>query len=142
MLMLILGALSFLAFWALGVRYFYALALLAGVSNIIPILGPLLTVILAGLVAATDSGLKVLGVLIFYLIYQQAEEAYLTPRIMESTVDLPAVAVVVALAVGGGLAGILGALVAVPSAALIGTVINEYMLACDRPEEVEYRRAG
>jgi predicted PurR-regulated permease PerM len=69
-----------------------------------------------------------LGVLIFYLVYQQVENSYLTPRIMKSSVGLPAVAVIVALAIGGELAGILGAIVAVPTAALVSTVVNEYIV--------------
>jgi len=60
------------------------------------------------------------------LIYQQIETAYLTPRIMRSEVGLTGVAVVVSLAVGGALAGVLGALVAVPTAAMLDTVIDEY----------------
>ncbi|HEX8926859.1 MAG TPA: AI-2E family transporter, partial [Terriglobales bacterium] len=97
MLMLILGSSSFVVFWALGIRYFYALALFAALANFVPILGPILTVILAGAVAAMDSWMKLLGVVVFYLVYQQIENSYLTPHIMKSTVELPAVSVIVAL---------------------------------------------
>ena len=128
LLMLILGGYSFALFLILQVRYFYVLALFAGVANIIPILGPIISVIVAGLVAALDSWTKLLGVLIGYAVYQQVENAYLSPRIMESTIKIPAVTVIVALAIGGGLAGIWGALVAVPSAALISTFIDEYLV--------------
>jgi predicted PurR-regulated permease PerM len=126
LLMLILGSASTIVFGLLHIRYFYALGVFAGVANFIPVLGPVATVIVAGLVAALDSWTKALGVLIFYLIYQQVESAYLTPRIMRATVDLPGVAVVVALMIGGQLAGFAGALVAVPTAAILATVLNEY----------------
>ncbi|HEX8926455.1 MAG TPA: AI-2E family transporter, partial [Terriglobales bacterium] len=113
--------------WALGIRYFYALALFAALANFVPILGPIVTVILAGAVAAMDSWMKLLGVIVFYLVYQQIENSYLTPHIMKSTVELPAVSVIVALAIGGALAGIPGAMIAVPTAALIATIVSEYL---------------
>jgi predicted PurR-regulated permease PerM len=128
MLMLILGSASALVFGLLGIRYFYALAVFAGLANFVPILGPVATVVVAGLVAALDSWEKVLGVIIFYLVYQQIENAYLTPRIMRAEVDLPGIAVIIALTIGGELAGLLGAIVAVPTAALIATIIAEYLV--------------
>jgi predicted PurR-regulated permease PerM len=141
LLMLILGSYSFVLFLILKVRYFYALALFAGVANIIPILGPIISVVVAGVVAAIDSWVKLVGVVVGYLIYQQVENAYLSPRIMESTVKISAVAVVVALAIGGELAGILGALVAVPSAALVSTLIDEYWVNREK-SQAEYRKAS
>ncbi|MGH9502836.1 MAG: AI-2E family transporter [Terriglobales bacterium] len=128
LLMVILGSSTALVLGLLHVRYFYALAVFAGVANFIPVVGPVATVVLAGTVAAFDSWLKLLGVIAFYLIYQQVENAYLSPRIMQATVGLPGVAVIVALVVGGALAGVLGALVAVPTAALMATIIDEYFV--------------
>lgn len=125
-LMFILGSLTAVVLGLLGVRYFYLVAVFAGLANFVPILGPIATVILAAMLAALDSWTKVLGVGIFYFVYQQVENAYLTPRIMRSTVDLPGIAVIVALALGSELGGILGAVVAVPTAALVGTLVNEY----------------
>ncbi len=145
MLMLILGAASAVTFGLLHVRYFYALAVFAGLANFVPILGPVATVLVASLVAALDSWTKVLGVVIFYAVYQQIENSYLTPRIMKSTVDLPAVTVVAALLIGGELAGLLGAIVAVPTAALIATVINEYLVQPDernKSESIPLRKAS
>lgn len=132
-LMLILGSAAFVVFGLMGLKYFYLLAVLAGLANIIPIVGPIVTVVLASLVAATDSWTKVAGVLVFYLIYQQVENAFLTPRIMKSTVDLPPVAVIVALALGGSVAGIAGALVAVPTAAWVAVLIDEYVVKENEP---------
>jgi len=133
LLMLILGGSSTIVFGLLGIRYFYALGVFAGLANFVPVLGPIATVIVAGLVAAIDSWMKVLGVSIFYLVYQQVENAYLTPHIMRSTVGLPGVAVLAALVIGSELAGVVGAVVAVPSAALISTFIDEY--AANRREQ-------
>jgi predicted PurR-regulated permease PerM len=130
-LMLILGCSSALAFGLLKVKYSYALAVLTGLANIVPIAGPLFTIVLAGAVAAIDSFGKLIGVLVFYAVYQQVENTFLTPNIMHSTVDLPPLAVIVALILGGSLAGIVGALVAVPTAALIAVLLDEYLVYHD-----------
>lgn len=127
-LMLILGVLSTITFAILKIKYFSALGFLAGLLNIVPIVGPLVSVALAALVAGLDSWPKLLGVLIFYVVYQQIENAYLTPRIMRASVDLPALAVIIALSVGGVLAGILGAMVAVPTAAWVAVLVDEYLV--------------
>lgn len=127
-LMLILGCVSLATFWALKIKYFYALAVFAGLANIVPIIGPLASLTLAGTVAAFDSWTKLAGVLVFYFVYQQIENAFLTPRIMRTTLDLPPLAVIIALSFGGALAGILGALVAVPTAALVAVILDEYLV--------------
>src|SRR5256885_16632619 len=88
-------------------------------------IGPIVTVVLASAVAAIDSFAKVLGVVIFYAVYQQTESAFLTPRIMKSTVDLPGSAVPVALAVGCEGGGLVGAPGSVPTAALAGGPMGE-----------------
>jgi len=128
LLMLIHGVAATLAFWLLGVRYFYVLGVLAAIFNIIPVLGPVLTLISAGLVAALDSFGKVLGVTAFYLIYHNLESIFLNPRIMKARVHLPAVAIIIAIVIGEAVAGILGVLIAVPTAALISEIISEYLI--------------
>jgi predicted PurR-regulated permease PerM len=135
MLMLILGTSSLIVFASLHLKYFYALAAFAGMANIIPIVGPIAAVTVASVVALLDSPTKLLGVLAFFALYQQCETAFLTPKIMKSTVDLPALAVIISLSLGGALAGVLGALVAVPTAALCAVLIDEYLV--QRPERAE-----
>jgi predicted PurR-regulated permease PerM len=84
--------------------------------------------LLASTVAAFDSPHKLVGVLIFYAVYAQVESGFLSPRIMKSTVDLSPLAVIIALVLGGSLAGVLGALVSVPTAALISVFAEEYLV--------------
>jgi predicted PurR-regulated permease PerM len=127
MLMGILGTAATVTFGVMGLPYFYLLGVFAGLANIVPLLGPLVTVVVAGLVALTQSPWDVLGVVIFYLAYQQVENAFLTPKIMKSQVQLPSAVVIIALLIGGELAGIAGALVAVPSAVLAAELANEYL---------------
>ena len=131
-LMLILGSLSCIAFALLHLKYFVALALLAGLLNIIPIVGPVVAVTLASIVALVDSPPKLIGVLLFFLLYQQLETGFITPRVMKFSVDLPPLAVIISLMLGGALAGVLGALVAVPTAALCAVIIDEYLVKKDK----------
>jgi predicted PurR-regulated permease PerM len=133
-LMLILGLCSLIVFELLHVRYAYALAVLMGVLNIIPIVGAMVSMALVLLAAATDSWEKVLGVSIFYAIYAQVETSYLTPRIMKSSVDLPALGVLVALLIGSKLAGVVGAMVSVPTAVLVSVLVQEYIVQRDAKE--------
>jgi len=128
LLMLILGVCASVTFWLLHLRYSFALGVLAGAMNIVPFIGPLTSFLLAVTVAAFDGWSKVVGVLIFYAIYQQIEQAWLTPRIMNYSVNLPPLAVIIALSLGAALAGVLGALVAVPTAALVAVMLDEYLV--------------
>jgi predicted PurR-regulated permease PerM len=125
-LMLILGVSSTIVFGLLHVRYFVLLGFLMGLFNIIPIAGGAITITLAALVAALDSWPKMAGVILFYVIYVNIENAILTPRIMRSSVNLMGLTVLVALLLGTALAGVVGALVSVPTAALITVLLEEY----------------
>jgi predicted PurR-regulated permease PerM len=144
-LMLILGLSSLIVFVLLKIRYAYALAVLMGALNIIPIVGAMVSMALVLLAAATDSWEKVLGVAIFYAIYAQVETSYLTPRIMKSSVDISALGVLVALLMGSKLAGVIGAMIAVPTAVLVSVLIQEYLVQHDEhvplPEVVPVKAA-
>jgi predicted PurR-regulated permease PerM len=130
-LMLILGICSTIVFGLLHVRYFFLLGVLMGLLNIIPVAGGAVTILLAAGVAATDSWAKMAGVLIFYAVYVQVENGYLTPKIMRSSVNLMGLSVLIALIAGTALAGIVGALVSVPTAALVAVLMDEYMVQKD-----------
>lgn len=125
-LMLIIGVCSTIAFALLRVRYAYALGVIMGLFNLVPVAGALVSVSLVVLVAALDSWGKVAGVLIFYFVYLQVENTWLTPRIMKTQVDLAGLTILIALLIGSSLAGIIGAMVAVPTAVLVAVVLKEY----------------
>jgi predicted PurR-regulated permease PerM len=127
-LMLILGVASTIVYVSLGVRYAYALGFLTGLLNIIPVVGAAVCIGLALLVAAIDSWGRVIGVAVFYVIYLNLENSFLIPRIMKSRVDLPGWAILVALLIGSSLAGVLGAMVSVPTAVLVAALLDEYLV--------------
>jgi len=102
-----------------------------GLFNIIPIAGGVITIVIAALVAALDSWTKMAGVLIFYIVYVNLENAVLTPRIMRHSVNLMGLTILVALLFGTALAGVVGALVAVPTAALVAVLLDEYAVHHD-----------
>ena len=131
LLMLTLGICSTIVFAFLHVRYFFLLGVLMGLMNIVPIAGGVITILLVGAIAALDSWTKMAGVFLFYLVYVNVENAYLTPRIMRSSVDLMGLTVLIALIAGTELVGIVGALVAVPTAALIAVLTEEYLVHKD-----------
>ena len=127
-LMLILGVTSTAVYLLLHVRYAYALGVLTGLLNIIPVIGAAVCVALAILVAALDSWGRVIGVATFYVIYLQVENSYLAPRIMKRSVGLPALSILLALLLGSALEGIPGAMVSVPTAVLVAVLIDEYLV--------------
>jgi len=124
----IIGATTAIGLGVMGVPYFFVLALIAAVGEMIPIVGPLLSAIPAIAVAFTVSPGLALGVAIFFFVQQQLENAVLVPKLMGQTVGLSAVTVILSLLVGGELLGLVGALLAVPTAAIIQVLFEELYL--------------
>jgi predicted PurR-regulated permease PerM len=91
-------------------------------------LGVIVSIVLAVLVAALDSWGRVLGVFLFFLIWMQIENSWLIPRIMKHRVQLPALAILVALLLGSAVEGVVGALVAIPTAVLVAVLLDEYLV--------------
>lgn len=121
----IIGVTTAIGLGLLGIPFFYVLALIAGIGELIPVIGPILSAIPALAIAATISWKKALFVLIFFIIQQQFENHILVPKVMERQVGVSPVMVILALLIGGNLLGILGALLAVPTVAIIQVVFNE-----------------
>lgn len=123
-LMLAVGVFTFLGLSLLGVRYALALAIIAGILEIVPIIGPIVSAIPAVIVALTVSPLLAVFTAVLYVVIQQLENHLLVPNIMRKSVNLDALAVIIALMVGGRLMGIWGSLLAVPLLAAAQIVIT------------------
>jgi predicted PurR-regulated permease PerM len=121
----IIGATSALGLWLLGVPFFYVLALIAGIGELIPVVGPILSAIPAVAVASSISLKTMLFVIIFFVVQQQFENHVLVPKVMARQVGVSAVTVIVSLLIGGKLLGIVGALLAVPTAAILQVLFTE-----------------
>jgi predicted PurR-regulated permease PerM len=131
----VIGVSAAVGLYALGVPYFYVLALVAAFGEMIPVVGPVLSAIPAVAVGFTVSPQTGLFVLIFFLAQQQVENHVLVPKIMSRQVGVSAVTVIIALLIGGSLLGIIGAILAVPSAAILQVVIEELLDERDRLQE-------
>jgi predicted PurR-regulated permease PerM len=121
----IIGTTAAIGLFFLGVPYFYVLALIAGVGELIPIVGPILSAIPAIAVAFTVSPTLALGVAAFYFAQQQLENHVLVPKVMSRQVGLSASFVIIALLIGGSLLGIVGAILAIPTAAILQVMFEE-----------------
>ena len=125
LLAVIIGSTSAIGLWLLGIPYFYVLALISGIGEMIPVVGPILSAIPAVAVAASVSFKKVLLVVVFFVVQQQFENHVLVPKVMERQVGVSAVVVIIALLIGGSLLGIVGAILAVPTAAILHVLFQE-----------------
>jgi predicted PurR-regulated permease PerM len=125
-LCLIIGSLSFVGYGLMGVRFWPLLGLWAGITEIIPIVGPWLGGIPAVAIAATQSWDKAVMVAIFVVLLQFLENSVLVPRVMRGAVGLSALTVFVAILAGTQYLGVIGALLAIPIAAAIQVVVSEY----------------
>lgn len=130
-----IGLSAAIGLYLLGVPYFYVLALVCAFGEMIPVVGPIFSAVPAILVALTVSPKTALFTLIFFIVQQQVENHLLVPKIMERQVGVSPVVVISALLIGGSLLGIMGALLAVPSAAIIQVVVGELLDERDRVQD-------
>ena len=117
-----IGASSAIGLYLLGVPYFYVLALISAFGELIPVVGPIFSAFPAIGAALAVSPRTALWVVVFFTVQQQAENHLLVPKIMEKQVGVSAVGVIVALLIGGSLFGIVGAVLAIPTAAILQVV--------------------
>jgi predicted PurR-regulated permease PerM len=121
----VMGLFAAVGLGFLGVPYFYVVALVAAVGETIPIVGPVIGGVTAVAIALTVSPQLALTVGIYFLVLHQLEANVLVPKIMERRVGVSPVAVMIALLVGGALWGIIGAILAIPTAAIISVIIED-----------------
>lgn len=125
---LICGVLSYLAFLLIGLPYALALAAWVAVTDMIPAVGALIGAIPVLIVALLVGPKEFFLALAFIIVYQQAENFLLVPRVMKRAVDLRPPTVIGAILIGGTLAGIVGALLALPVAAMGKVLLTEFFL--------------
>lgn len=129
----VIGATSAIGLWLMGVPFFYVLALISGIGEMIPVVGPILAAIPAIAVASTVSLQKMLFVVVFFVVQQQFENHVLVPKVMSRQVGVNAVSVIVALLIGGKLLGIPGAILAVPTVAILQVLFTVWMETREEP---------
>lgn len=111
--------------WILGVKYAFLIAIIVGMLEIVPFVGPIVAGGIATLLALSQSPILGLWTLIFFIAVQQLENNILVPLLIKKLVGLNPVAVILAILVGAKLGGILGILLAVPLAAVVDEFFDD-----------------
>jgi len=123
---LLVGVLTFIGLAILHVPYALVLALAVGLAEIVPF-GPVIAFIPAGILGFLESPLTGFLVIALYLIIQQLEGHIVVPQIMKKAVGLNPVVVILSILIGAKLAGVLGLLIAIPSAAVLSVLAKDFM---------------
>ncbi|OIP86512.1 hypothetical protein AUK05_03425 [Candidatus Shapirobacteria bacterium CG2_30_35_20] len=113
-LMILIGILSYVGYLTIGLNYALPLGIIAGFLEMVPNIGPVVTSILAGLVGLTVSptvGLIAVG---WGVIVQQLENNFIVPKIMKDNLGINPLVTIFLIAIGGSLAGVIGAIIAIP----------------------------
>src|SRR5207302_1341329 len=126
MISLLAAALSAGVLLAMGVPYAVALGLLVAILDLIPLAGATLAAIVVSTVAFLHSVPAGIVVVVFFVVYQQLENHFLQPVIYGRTVQLSPLAVLISVLIGAELAGILGALAAIPVAGSIQVLLVDW----------------
>lgn len=122
----IAGALTTIILMIMGVPYAFALGLIVAILDLIPLAGATMAAILIGIVAFLHSIPAGIVVVVFFIAYQQVENHVLQPVIYGRTVQLSPLTVLISILIGAELAGILGALAAIPVAGAIQVLLLDW----------------
>jgi len=133
----VIGLLSGIGYLAIGLPYGLTIAIIAGILEAIPYVGPIITLVLAGIVGLSvsqDMALLAIGIA---MIIQFLENSIVVPRVMDRAVGVSPVVTLLALAVFSDLFGLLGALLAVPLAAVFQVLLDRLMLRAVSPADLD-----
>lgn len=125
LLALVVGLVVYVGLSLMGIKFALVLGILAMLLEVVPMIGPVLAAIPAVFFAFLQAPTLGLWVVLFYIIVQQLENHILVPLVFGKTIGLNPVVVVIALLVGSQLAGILGAILAVPVATIIVEMLDD-----------------
>lgn len=121
--MIILGAMTYIGLALIGVEYALVLGVMTGLLEVIPILGAIMAGVIVVSVTLLQSFNLALITLVFFVFIQQFEGNILVPNVMRTQTDIPALLVLIALVAGGSVGGLLGALVAIPLAGALRVLV-------------------
>lgn len=127
-LMFMIGLGVYIGLRLIGIPYALPLSILSGILEIVPMLGPIISAVPGVLIGFGISPLSGLGVAALYFLVHQLEGYVLVPKIMEKSVGVSPIITLIALAVGARLAGIVGALISVPTVIAIQVLSKKYLI--------------
>lgn len=134
LLMLIVGSMTFIGLTAIGVRYALPLAIIAGLLEIVPNIGPILSAVPAFIVAIAQSSFLGIASIVLYVIVQQLENHIAVPLIMKRVIGLSPIITLISLIIGGRFFGILGVLLSIPFTLFVQTLLREVTSAQQKKE--------
>ena len=121
----ILAVLVFVGMLILNIPFAAMAAILVGISDFIPYVGPIVATVVSMILIFIESPVKSLVFLIFVLVIQQVQESIIYPALAGKSIGLPSIWVIVSITIGGSIFGILGMLVSIPIASIVYTLMNE-----------------
>jgi predicted PurR-regulated permease PerM len=131
-LMIFIGVITYCVLFVIGLadptiaRFALPLAVIAGILEIVPVIGPTLALLPALLVAAATSPIYILIILISYILIQQVEANIVIPRVMNKAVGIDPMIVIIGIMIGNSLMGALGSLLSVPIMAVLSVLYEEW----------------
>lgn len=142
LLMVVIGTAATVAYGLMGLSFWLLLGVIAGLTEAIPNVGPILGAVPAVLVALTQDWKLAVAVVIFVTVLQLTENAILVPRIMKGAVGLSPLTVILAILAGSEFRGVAGALLAVPIAGALSVVLGDLLREKRTLEVLAGRRQG
>jgi len=133
---ILVGLLVLIALKVFNVKYSFTLAFIAGILEIVPIFGPIISALVAFFLVVLDSWLKALFVLGAYILIQQIESNMITPFLMKKFIGLSPVVIIISLTIGGRLLGLLGAILAIPITGMLFEFWKDFLRA-KKEEEIK-----
>ncbi|MGH3388324.1 MAG: AI-2E family transporter, partial [Actinomadura sp.] len=125
---IIAGASTYIFLLIVGLPYALALSLIVAATALIPLIGATLGAIVVTIVGFLTGIPEGIACVIFFVVYQQTENYLVAPRVMKRSVDVAPMVTVVAALIGGTLLGVVGALLAIPTAAAIALIVREVIM--------------
>lgn len=127
-LMVLIGTLNYIGLTVLGVPFALPLAILAGLLEIVPYLGPVIAAIPAVLIGFGISSFTGFGVIVMALLVQQLENYVFVPKIMGKSIGISPIVILLALAIGERLAGVTGMIISIPFVITLQVLAKEYLV--------------
>jgi predicted PurR-regulated permease PerM len=122
---LILGLLCFIGMTILDFDYAIMISVIVGVTNIIPIIGPIIGTVPGAVIYLLIDPWRAVWFVVFVIVLQQIDSNLIYPRVVGNSVGLPAIWILFAVTVGGGLFGVMGMVIGVPLMSIIYTILRE-----------------
>lgn len=128
---LVIGVMTYVGLTILRVNYAVPLSLIAGILEIVPMIGPIISAVPSAVVGFAMSPVLGLGVVALFILIQQIENTFVVPKVMQKAVDLDPILTLAVILIGGKLFGILGALLAVPITLVVFVILKHLYYKTD-----------